>query len=281
MSKMYFALQGNQVALNDQEIEVTMMDADGRRFTARVKQLNELNQPNYMIAKNSAYYGDLMKDCHIFNPYLHRRFLPVRFTNACLKVQSNDNLKIENVLLRNKDMRYAYDCIINELETIIKLQGMHDDAYEARSGLLPLWLCTLILNDFVDSVLSNERNRKFKDQIEECKDVEFKTYQQVLRKFRTLKSYCMTRFINPYDNFVTWYICSGVYWTLYHLVAFGDKALVCDILETKAPLAYLNELVKTIKEVGTVQNFLIGIDSWERMLQLLRRRYPVGYTLSR
>lgn len=86
-----------------------------------------------VFAKNSQFFNQVMEDGNIFNPYIHRRWLPVEFEelyNAAI----NSNLELEDVYERKYNhVNYVIPFVIGEVNRLYMLSKYDSKAYEERS----------------------------------------------------------------------------------------------------------------------------------------------------
>lgn len=86
-----------------------------------------------VFAKNSQFFNQVMEDGNIFNPYIHRRWLPVEFEelyNAAI----NSNLELEDVYERKYNhVNYVIPFVIGEVNRLYMLSKYDPKAYEERS----------------------------------------------------------------------------------------------------------------------------------------------------
>ena len=74
----YLSLHIDKAVIPDgAEVVVQIRDA----ATGKLRPVQLADVWDGCFAKNSKFYGQVMKDGHIFNPYMHRRFLPAQFRN--------------------------------------------------------------------------------------------------------------------------------------------------------------------------------------------------------
>lgn len=98
----------------------------------------DINEP---WAKKSKFYKKIMDDGNVFNPYLHRRFLPAHFHKLIKQVGSH-NVQDENYFIEKVQVYYGafyfWKFLFKEIGTISFLQKRDRLAYQERSAVMPL-----------------------------------------------------------------------------------------------------------------------------------------------
>lgn len=106
-SKMYYSLNFDKVESS----------TDGYDFS------------DVVFGRNSCFFGQLMEDGHIFNPYIHRRFLPARFKQMCMY---GNNVK-QSIALYS--WSYVFKVMRDEVHKLALLEKADRVAFEERSAI--------------------------------------------------------------------------------------------------------------------------------------------------
>lgn len=93
------------------------------------------------FAENSAFYGQLMEDGYVFNPYIHRRWLPVQYNNL------KDKISLE-YLKGNLKIDYIYNLVVEEIKKLYTLSKYDVDAYNERKEFFTIDICKEFLLSF-------------------------------------------------------------------------------------------------------------------------------------
>lgn len=86
------------------------------------------------FAENSVFYGQLMEDGYVFNPYIHRRWLPVQYNNL------KDKISLE-YLKENLKIDYIYNLVVEEIKKLYTLSKYDVDAYNERKEFFTIDIC--------------------------------------------------------------------------------------------------------------------------------------------
>ena len=97
------------------------------------------------FAKTSKFYGQIMDDGYVFNPYIHRRWLPAQYErekeDMCLS------------FLRDKiDTKYAYHVMRDEISKMYTLFTYDKDAFEERKKFFTLDTCKEFLISYCEGI---------------------------------------------------------------------------------------------------------------------------------
>lgn len=104
------------------------------------------NTSNPPWAKNSKYYGKVMSDGHIYNPYIHRRWLPARYISL---LYSKD---INIVLNYFYSGTYRINFLLSEIKKLSFLEKKDRNAYQERKDFFTVDCCKEILIDFISAL---------------------------------------------------------------------------------------------------------------------------------
>lgn len=146
----YVCLKGEQMNANNKVKETLLKNGKNISKYASLEGLNNFSsQKQQLFGKKSFYYGSIMEDGFIFNPYVHRRFLPtqfkriVRFNFSLEDIKNNTEEDIYEQLASVSNCFCGYFSIGHiikymekEIHTLLILQEKDTSAYMERSKFL-------------------------------------------------------------------------------------------------------------------------------------------------
>lgn len=207
----------------------------------------DLNAPNSPLGCKSRYYGQVMKDGHIFNPYIHRRFIAAQFREL---VRTYGEYHLMDGVSKRFDWKYAIGLIQKECHTLALLEHHDRVGYDERSMFFTRKTICDILADYAQAVKQHAdanaaRACSAKIYIPGAGYVErsnlrpFKhRFDALVTKARECRSYAeLDELLKSFDfvelsrdrilprSFVNAYIAAGVYYTLKHAIMFEGKRL--------------------------------------------------------
>lgn len=197
---------------------------------------------NTGFAPNSKFHGKIMADGYVFNPYLHRRFLPAQYLKMI-----NHKSGLEGFLRENYAFKYSIDYTRKEVRKLAFLQKNDSSAFAERSQFFTLDVVKKIMSDYVVKVKSaiacarkyDEKNvifnkRKYKIDSPELQNMlnrlnvfaeqvngaySYSKMQNILDGFNYIKMHDKTK---KSQDFIHAYKKAGAYYTLKHLFMFED-----------------------------------------------------------
>lgn len=208
------------------------------------------------FGKNSRFYGQMMSDGNIFNPYIHRRFLPAQFQR---NVRQAGYSGIEKYVRENYGWNYVTRFLREECEKLAMLQRRDKEAYEERSRFFTLNDMKRILIDYsrvvrdvVECAVRRQdavpdrrgrkpkfyciekigavqrehvrpmlyRYEKFPDEVNNCR-----SYAQLSKLLNGFKFDPLGNHILPAQLFAKCFIASGAYFTMKHMIMFEGLKL--------------------------------------------------------
>ena len=236
---------------------------------------------NESWATTSQFYSQVMEDGHIFNPYLHRRFVPSQFLrmmkygSGCMKT--------------NIDTRYGFvysiEWLKEEVRKLAFLQNADPIAFDERKHFLTIDNIKQIVSDYVGITMAYvvyevERYRsvrinkhryirgiadaeqfksemfKFNNDVQSV--ITYETMNELLQAHTTVKM--------PYETqksstFIEVFEKAGAYYSLKHLVMFEHLSLngkhgsdVCNEL-----VGYLNKpadvICNALRDTIAINNY--------------------------
>ena len=103
------------------------------------------------FGKNSRFYMQVMNDGHVFNPYIHRRFLPAQFQRNIRTAGYNG---IHNYVREQYSWNYAVRFLKEECAKLAMLQRRDPEAFRERSQFFTLRDIQNILRDYCVMVMN-------------------------------------------------------------------------------------------------------------------------------
>lgn len=131
---------------------------EGSEIVVQVRDLNtgELHPVDLTdvwdgcFAKTSKFYGMTMSDGNIFNPYIHRRFLPSQFRRN-IRTAGYDG--IQEYVRTHYDWNYVVRFLGEECAKLAMLQRRDRDAFMERSRFFTLADMKQILGEYAGEVI--------------------------------------------------------------------------------------------------------------------------------
>ena len=96
--------------------------------------------------QNSKYYGKVMADGHIFNPYLDRRFLPAQYLNM---IKNEFNYSAYTAINSSYSYMYSIEWLVREVDKLAFLEKADKVAFEERRIFLNPINVYNIISDYV------------------------------------------------------------------------------------------------------------------------------------
>lgn len=274
-NKQYFALSENLQDLKD----IRVILGDGKVYTIQVNEDNNVDMipMKNNIATNSHFYGLIMQDANIFNPYLHRRFLPPRFIWYVKKSVQIENLerseqslvpKFVASIAPNMTAGYAFKCFLNELKTLVVLSNTKNQAFDERSVCLPIELADYFLDYFITC-----------NSVSIPKPPTLSTYHAILYYAKQIRLSRRQKKQPVSWTFAHWFVDNGIYWTLRALSSYptftrqdtATKLICAEILGCNADYGITAELYKRMKEAGlSHEKLILSDDEILKMCKLIK-----------
>ena len=104
------------------------------------------------FGKNSQFYKQEMADGHIFNPYIHRRWLPAQFRRNIREAGYNG---IHDYVKRCYNWNYVVRFLKQECWKLAMLQRRDPDAFRERSAFFTLHDMQRILAQYIDIMIGD------------------------------------------------------------------------------------------------------------------------------
>lgn len=198
-----------------------------------------------MWATSSGFYNQVMEDGHIFNPYLHRRFVPSQF----LRLMKYYGMDARAGIERSYGYAYSIEWVKEEVRKLAFLQKADPIAFDERQHFLTLDDVKSIIGDYVADAtqLINDhmafwyairsgkhRIIRARDEKEAliCELHKFNDRVQCVITYDTMSELLQDLYVINinYDRakshtFIESFTRGGAYYTLKHLVLFEHLSL--------------------------------------------------------
>lgn len=278
--KNYFSL--NIEANNDQDIIIQVKDKKTgnvvtmtlEEYKAKQEQLKNNEEPRYeYFGKNSKLYGKMMVDGHIFNPYLHRRWLPIQFKEI---LATHRESRFYTHFTTKDAMRFLQE----EMEKLIMLKTKSPEAYEIRKQFFTPQVCASEFIEYANKVLdiiNTETKHLIRYNGEEyyritgigkvkkqnLRVLKYRynkfiadlrlaiSYEYVLKITKAFKYDCLGWSGIDYchsDAYIEAFKCAGCWYTMQHMIMFENKNFLksCfsnDYFNTEESLRQLRKMI--------------------------------------
>ena len=224
--------------------ELTIQIRD--KQTGELFTLNLNDDDDRVFGKNSRFYGQMMADGNIFNPYIHRRFIAAQFHRLVVRHGIDG---IRDAVAREYDWKYAIEQVKKEAHKLANLERHDKAAFGERSLFFSTNAIVDILSDYVqavhreidDSAKSNS-TRVFIRHYGQVERSNIRPMKYRFTKLLTDASGCRTyaeldkllegfefleldRRIRLPESFVTPYVNAGAFYTLKNAIMFDNKRL--------------------------------------------------------
>ena len=114
------------------------------------------------FAKNSQFYGKIMEDGYIFNPYIHRRWLPAQFIRVFKDCKTQAERKQHYLDRGERKMKeYFANFLFSEMRKLAMLKGLDPDAYQERSKFFTVDICREFFEGILESILGHLSVRSY------------------------------------------------------------------------------------------------------------------------
>lgn len=107
-------------------------------------------------AKNSKFYGKVMSDGHVFNPYLDRRFLPAQYLGM---IKDEWNHSAWTAINRRYGYMYSIEWLLKEVDKLAFLGNVDPVAFEERKQFLLPSDIYYIASDYVEKLETEINSR--------------------------------------------------------------------------------------------------------------------------
>lgn len=213
-----------------------------------------------LFGKHSRFYGQAMADGHIFNPYIHRRFIASQFREL---VRCNGLNSMHEGVIRRYNWKYAIEQVCKEAHKLALLERRDREAFKERSRFFTLNAIANVISDYVTEVhtvlergLVSMGNRQEgymygfgyvrRQNVRPIKH----RYEQLRANVRNCRSYAeldgilsgfdfveLARHTRLTNSFILPFLEAGAYYTMKHAIMFEGKCI--NGMNQKASLEYL------------------------------------------
>ena len=227
--------------------ELTIQIRD--KQTGELFTMNLNDDDNRIFGKNSRFYGQMMADGNIFNPYIHRRFIAAQFHRLVVRHGIDG---VADAVAREYDWKYAIEQLKKECQKLANLERHDRAAFAERSLFFSKDAIVNILSDYVQKVhkeideavtkakrgvsevyvrhhghvaLDHIRPMKYRftklltDAVSCCN---FAELDKLLERFNFME---LDRRIRLPESFVTPFINAGAFYTMKNEIMFENKRI--------------------------------------------------------
>jgi len=221
------------------------------------------------FGKNSQFYKQEMSDGHIFNPYIHRRWLPAQFRRNIREAGYNG---IHDYVKRCYNWNYVTRFLQQECWKLAMLQRRDPEAFRERSAFFTLNDMQRILVQYADVIIAEldnvvadyqrykgSQNRRYNQNVvlyprgigaiqrEHVRPMRYRyekfkvdvlnccSYRSLSELIQSFKFDKADRSIPSSDLFAKCFVESGAYYTLKQMIMFEGLSLdgrdVCENLD--------------------------------------------------
>lgn len=238
---------------------------DGKNYFS-LTDLESAPKSSEYYAKKSALYGKIMQDGNIYNPYIHRRFLPAQYMKIMYDINDFKN---------NITLKYIVNYVIDEAKRLEHLRRYDPITYRERClffnyDVISETLCNYLIFvkedlkhrglhvkilDYDNTYYSQHDKSIINNVLEEAKNAfaQCNSYYRFVTTFekyniRGIEDLYGVNIPNVFRKFMNAYLSSGAYYTMKHLIMF-DGYVFADGQTTELALRQLET------------NILSGVDS--------------------
>lgn len=242
----FLSLRLNQ-SLIPEGAELTIQIRDKK--TGELFTLNLNDDDDRIFGKNSRFYGQMMADGHVFNPYIHRRFIASQFHRLVVRHGIDG---IRDAVAREYDWKYAIEQIRKEAHKLANLERHDKTAFAERSMFFSLNAIGAILSDYVSAVhreiddaaasagrrggyafirgygrveQNHIRPMKYRFTKLLTEAAVCRTYAELDKLLEDFDFIELDRHIRLPESFVTPYINAGAFYTLKNAIMFENKRI--------------------------------------------------------
>lgn len=259
----FLSLRLNQ-SLIPEGAELTIQIRD--RKTGELFTLNLNDDDDRIFGKNSQFYGQMMADGHVFNPYIHRRFIAAQFRRLVMRHGIDG---VRDAVAREYDWKYAIEQMKKETHKLANLEKHDRSAFAERSLFFSMNAIISIISDYVqvvhkeiDDAVSLANRKNTRAYIRHYGHVERNNIRPMKYRFTKLlteASACRTyaeldkllegfefleldRRMSLPDSFITPFVNAGAFYTLKNAIMFENKRIYR--YDCAGSLKALNEYAK-------------------------------------
>lgn len=137
--------------MNTEERMQQVLGEDAQQYAAL---RNKSTYKEAHFAESSKFYEQIMADGEIFNPYIHRRWLPGQYAHivGCVKIGCPKYNTMEEYFKWMYDTKYCVKYATSEIYKLYILRSYSKKAYTERSQFFTIEILREILKLWVDDV---------------------------------------------------------------------------------------------------------------------------------
>lgn len=143
--------------MNTEERMQQVLGEDAQQYAAL---RNKSTYKEAHFAGSSKFYEQIMADGEIFNPYIHRRWLPGQYAHIveCVKIGCPKYNTMEEYFKWMYDTKYCVKYATSEIYKLYILRSYSKKAYTERSKFFTIEVLREILKTWVDNVINRVTN---------------------------------------------------------------------------------------------------------------------------
>ena len=143
--------------MNTEERMQQVLGEDAQQYAAL---RNKSTYEEVHFAVDSKFYEQVMADGEIFNPYIHRRWLPGQYAHIvkCVAVGCPKYNTMEEYFRWMYDTKYCVQYAVSEVHKLYILRSYSKKAYKERSQFFTIEVLKEILKIWVDDVINRVTN---------------------------------------------------------------------------------------------------------------------------
>lgn len=241
----YLSLRINKADIPDNaELVIQFRDKN----TGKLVAVNLNDDENQLFGKNSQFYGKIMEDGHVFNPYIHRRFIASQFRSL---IGSYGLLGLYVGASKAYNWQYAIEQIRSECHKLALLARRDQKAFNERSRFFTLPAIASVLDSYVTEIHRTiDSSRPQHGNKDYCYifgfgRVECRNIRPIKHRFDCLRtaahacnSYAeMDKLLSEFDfadlprklilprSFLMPFLNAGAYFTMKHAIMFEGKRI--------------------------------------------------------
>lgn len=135
------------------ETDKRMAEALGEN-KAKYPSLNENVYIERTFGKNSAFFNTIMMDGYVFNPYIHRRWLPVQYMELTNEAKVKHCL-MDELIKTNYSYAYSIKLVMQEIDKLCILERYDKKAFKERSQFFTIECVKSVLIELMEYILTH------------------------------------------------------------------------------------------------------------------------------
>lgn len=127
------------------EVDKKLAEALGETKAKSYMSLNN-NRPAVVFAEKSKFFKQVMDDGYVFNPYIHRRWLPVQYNQL---VENTGSLTIPEKIAAWYNYGYSIKFVLEEVDKMCTLSKYDRAAFDERKNFFTIETVKSILLNYI------------------------------------------------------------------------------------------------------------------------------------